>query len=148
MTLTLRSLRWWPRRTFAVFDGQQQVADMSLRFSAGERGDIDIEGVRHRAYRRFVAGGFYLERDGQVVATAHEPFFNFRSVAIINYQNEEYLLSPDKGKEFVLRQAGQQVGALLLPGPCTFPPTWPLRLCVFAMWLMIVLDQRVRQPSG
>jgi hypothetical protein len=141
----------WFSRDLTVFDGERPVARVDLG-GLREVTRIEIEEVRHKAYRSgWIGGDFLLEKEGEIVARAVKPAA-LRNRFVIEHQEQRYELKKGSafGRRFVLREGGREVGEVFSEGGFSLtrkvridlPEELPLPVRVFVLWMVVTLWKR------
>jgi hypothetical protein len=151
LTARPRSLFSWD---YEVLDGDRLLATLSLGWFR-EAGEVVIAGRPCRMGREgLVSGLFFLEQDGQPLATAEKPsaFLRRFEVAVGGDAYTLRSVSPI-ARRFVLEQGGVEVGSLRSAAFFTrkmvvdLPETIPLPARLFLVWLVMVLWKRAAQSN-
>ncbi|HIG86173.1 MAG TPA: hypothetical protein EYQ25_03940 [Planctomycetes bacterium] len=140
---------------YEILDVGQVLTTVNIRWWR-EAGKFKLDGEQYTVGRRGLASGlFYVERDGELLASANKPsaFFNRFTV---DYDGQEYELSRRSffGRAFDLKLNGSRVGSMNptsiwtrsarvhLPNEITAP------VQVFITWLVLVLWRRMQQSNA
>jgi hypothetical protein len=136
--------------TFSVMDGSEPVARAEDLSWWSDKGELTVQGITYTARReRAMSGAFILESAAGVVARATKPSALRRSL-IVEHSGRRYTLRAASAfrREFVLLDGSVGVGSLSPEGIFTrraavaLPPTLPLTLRVFIIWLTVMLWKR------
>jgi len=139
----------WPGWNFDVFEGDHQVAEIKTS-TLPESGTFAIDGVSYRAYREgMFSGDFFLESDGQTIASAEKPsaFLNSFNITHID---RSYALKKESfvSRSFILLEGDREVGSIRSEGLLTrkataaLPEMIPRPVQLFVIWLAILLWRR------
>jgi hypothetical protein len=117
-----------------------------------ERATITIDGVDYAAAREGkMSGAFYLEADGNRVASTQKPSLKGRQFTVQVGERTLTLKSASVfGRSYVLTENGVQIGVLRPLGwlsrqwQAEFPDDLAFPVQVFLVWLVIVLWRRAQ----
>ena len=133
--------------TFSVMDGTEPVAHAVDLSWWSDKGELTVQGITYTARREGVmSGAFVLESTAGVVARATKPSALRRSL-IVEHLGHQYMLRATSAlrREFVLLDGSTRIGSLSPEGLFTrraavdLPPTLPLVVRVFIIWLTAML---------
>ena len=142
--------------TFSVMDGSEAVARAVDRSWWSDKGELTIQGITYTARReRPMSGAFLLESAAGVVARATKPSA-FRRSLIVEHAGRQYTLRATSAfrRTFVLLDGSTRIGSLSPEGLFTrraavdLPPTFPLDVRVFIIWLTAMLWKHEEAAGG
>jgi hypothetical protein len=142
LTMIPKMFSW----TFSVMDASGPVAHVVDRSWWSDKGELTVDGVTYIARREgIVSGAFVLESTGGVVMRAEKPSALRRSF-IVEHAGRQYTLRAASAwrREFVLLDGSTRIGSISPEGIFTrraavdLPPTLPLTLRVFIVWLTVM----------
>jgi hypothetical protein len=137
----------WFSWTFSVMDGTDPVAQAVDLSWWSDKGQLTVQGVTYTARREGVlSGSFVLESPSGVVARATKPSMLRRSF-ILEHSSRKYTLraASSFGRTFLLLDGSTRIGSVSPEGIFTrraaveLPPTLPLIVRVFIIWLTVML---------
>ena len=139
----------WLGWNFDVLDNGNKIAEIKTS-TLPESGTLSIDGANYRAYREgMFSGDFFLEHDGQQIASAKKPSA-FRSSFEITHIDRSYVLKKESlvGRSFILLEGDIETGSIRPEGllsrkaAVSLPETMPAPVQLFAIWLAILLWRR------
>ena len=145
----------WFSWDFTVTEGARSVADIDISWWR-EQGVLTVQGVDHRVYReRMMSGDFILESGGSVLARAQKPSAFHRTFEIA-HEGRRYTLRAESAfrRTFLLLDGERRVGSLSPEGIFTrrasvdLPPSLPLAMRVFVIWLAVILWKRASDSAA
>lgn len=145
----------WFSWDFTVTEGDRAIADIDISWWR-EQGVLTVQGVGYRVYREgMMRGDFILEAAGSVVARAQKPSA-FRRSFIVGHEGKRFTLrAKSAGRQtFLLLDGEREIGSLSPEGIFTrravvdLPPTLPLPMKVFIIWLAVILWKRESEAAG
>jgi hypothetical protein len=140
---------------YEILDAGQMLTTVNIRWWR-EAGKFKLDGEQYTVGRRGLASGlFYVEQDGELLASADKPsaFFNRYTV---HHDNQEYELSRRSlfGRTFDLKLNDFPVGTMKPTSIFTrsakvqLPSEIPAPVQVFIAWLVLVIWKRMRQSQA
>ena len=142
--------------TFSLMDGSKSVADVVDLSWWSDKGEVTIQGVTYKVYRqRAMSGAFVLESADGVLARAEKPSV-FRRSLVVEHSGRQYTLRATSAfrREFLLLDGSKRIGSISPEGIFTrraavdLPPTWPLHVRVFIVWLTVMLWKQDEAASA
>jgi hypothetical protein len=121
-----------------------------------EAGKFKLDGEQYTVGRRGLANGlFYVEQDGELLASADKPSAIFNRFTV-HYDDQEYELSRRSlfGRAFDLKLNGSRVGSMNPTSIFTrsakvqLPDEISAPVQVFITWLVLVIWKRMRQSHA
>jgi hypothetical protein len=149
-------------RAKSLFSGQYKILEAGQVLTIvnigwwREAGKFKLDGEQYTVGRRGLANGlFYVERDGELLASADKPsaFFNRFTV---QYDDQEYELSRRSlfGRAFDLKLNGSRVGSMnptsifTRSAKAQLPNEISAPVQVFITWLVLVIWKRLRESHA
>ena len=137
---------------YEILDAGQMLTTVNIRWWR-EAGKFKLDGEQYTVGRRGLASGlFYVEQDGELLASAAKPsaFFNRFTVQC---DDQEYELSKRSafGRAFDLKRNGSLVGSMTPTSVFTrsakvqLPSEISAPVQVFITWLVLVIWKRERE---
>lgn len=122
----------------------------------GDKAEIYIPDLTLSGYRKgVVKPRYFLERDGQVIASAFKPsIWSNRLELQLGKQTCEMKRKSIFSTTFVVVSGGEQIGYVEREGWFTFrsiielPQSWPLPLQIFVFWVVLVMWKKMRASAG
>ena len=140
---------------FKVSDESRRVADIAMSWWR-DRGELIIGGATYRVYREApFSRAFVVEGAGDVLARAEKPSV-FRLEFVIRHAGLEYTLRRRSifRRAFVLLDGSREVGSIAPKNAFTrkavvdLPPTLPVPLRMFIVWLTVISWRRAAASGG
>jgi hypothetical protein len=147
--------RHWFSWNFTLLDGGQPFGELGMAMWR-EKGGFTISNTVYRISReRLFSGGFVLESNGVVIATARKPSAFTRRL-LIEQGGVQYELRPRSMflRGFQLRAGDQVVGTLLPDGFLSrrmnidLPGSIPMPMRAFLIWLTVLMWKREADSAG
>lgn len=139
---------------FTVYEDGTPVADVDLAW-VREAGEMNIEGTPYRVYREPGFGDFVLDSEGRTLVRGHKSSAFLRTFEI-TYNDELLILKARSafGRTFELFEDDRRIGVIAPDHVFSrkmrvdLPPTMPLAVCVFIVWLVVLMWKRAAGSSG
>ncbi|MBV8115383.1 MAG: hypothetical protein JO300_11610 [Silvibacterium sp.] len=139
----------WLGWKFDVLDNDRKIAEIKTS-TLPESSTFSIDGTDFRAYREgMFSGDFFLESDGQTIASAQKPSA-FLSSFSITHVDRSYTLKKQSfvSRAFILFEGDREAGFIRPEGFLTrkatvsLPEIMPRPVQLFVIWLAILLWKR------
>jgi hypothetical protein len=139
---------WWSW-DFTVESDGESIADIDVSWWR-EKGALTVGGQTYQVYREgLVSGAFVLEENGSVLARAEKPSAFRRSFVVDHAGTRWTLRAPSAFRRgMILISDDLEVGTVKpdslwrRSATVTLPKALPVPVCVFLIWLAIVLWKR------
>lgn len=140
---------------YEILDGRQMLTTVNIGWWR-EAGKFRLDGEQYEVGRRGLRTGlFYVEQDGELLASADKPNALFNRFTV-QYKDQEYELSRRSlfGRAFDLKLNGSRVGSMTATSTFTrsakvdLPGELPAPVQVFITWLVLVIWKRLRQSNA
>ncbi len=139
--------------TFSVMDGTECVAEALNRSWWKDKAELSIHGDRYTARRE--KGAYVLESAAGVLARANQPRKLHRAL-VVEHSGRQYTLRAKSAfrREFLLFDRCLPIGSIAPEGMFTrraevnLPPTWPLAVRVFVIWLTMTMWKHADEAAA